>query len=104
MMIRELFGNRAASGGIIHLSKQPHYFNYCGEQHYFPTIIFSDFPNDGTNHDTCVTVFSHYPTAGGLLGLCMGFSLGSLFEIFFHFIRALKVYVISNAAKRRESF
>ena len=36
-----------------------------------------------------ITVIAFVANTGGLLGLCMGFSLVSLFEIFYHLIGAV---------------
>lgn len=61
-------------------------FNYAKNNFAYLSVFFKDPYYTLIKRDEQLTLISFLGNTGGLLGLCMGLSLVSIFEIFYHFI------------------
>jgi hypothetical protein len=62
-------------------------YNYAKTNFAFVTIFIKDPYYTLIKRDEQMSLISFLGNTGGLLGLCLGLSLVSIFEMFYHFIR-----------------
>jgi hypothetical protein len=62
-------------------------YNYAKTNFAFVTIFIKDPYYTLIKRDEQMSIISFLGNTGGLLGLCLGLSLVSIFEMFYHFIR-----------------
>ena len=74
----------------IPLALQENVFRYAKENMALVNVYIKDPVVTRIKRDQKITIIGFVANTGGLLGLCMGFSLISAFEILFHFLISIK--------------